>query len=92
MSKNLLVVLDNQLFDPIYLKNTQIDLVFMAEDFELCTFQKHHKLKILMFLIAMREYRDELESNKYKVVYETIGAPLFKTKYEEKLIRVIKKL
>jgi len=91
MSKNLLVVLGNQLFDPIYLQNTQIDLVFMAEDFELCTFQKHHKLKILMFLIAMREYRDELESNKYKVVYETIGAPLFKTKYEEKLIRVIKK-
>ena len=91
MSKSLLVVLGNQLFDPINLENEQIDLVFMAEDFELCTFQKHHKLKILMFLIAMREYRDELEKNKFKVVYETIGAPLFKTKYEEKLIQVVKK-
>ena len=91
MSKNLLVILGNQLFDPINLKKEQIDLVFMAEDYELCTFQKHHKLKILMFLIAMREYRDELKKNKLKVVYEEIGAPSFKIKYEEKLIQVIKR-
>ena len=89
MNKNLLVVLGNQLFDPIYLKNEPIDLIFMAEDFELCTYQKHHKLKILMFLIAMREYRDELVKNKYKVVYECINSSSFKNKYEEKLMKVI---
>ena len=75
MSKNLLVVLGNQLFDPNFLKNKQIDLVFMAEDFELCTFQKHHKLKILMFLTAMREYREELKRNNFEVVYKGINLP-----------------
>ena len=49
MKKNLLIILGNQLFNPIYLKNLDIDLVFMAEDFGLCTYQKHHKLKLLMF-------------------------------------------
>ncbi len=91
MSKNLLLVLGNQLFDPIYLKNKQIDLIFMAEDYELCTFQKHHKLKLLMFLTSMREYCDELIESKYKVIYHTINSPSFKEKYEEKLIKVIKK-
>ena len=90
MSKNLLVVLGNQLFDPFYFKKEQIDFVFMAEDFELCTYQKHHKLKILMFLISMREYCDELKKNKFKVIYEHLNSPLFKIKYEEKLLKVIK--
>ena len=33
--------------------------VFMSEDFHLCTYEKHHKLKLYLFLTAMREYKDE---------------------------------
>ena len=37
-------------------------------EINLCTFQKHHKLKIL-FLSSMRSYADELKKNKFKVNY-----------------------
>ena len=45
----------------------------MAEDFGLCTYQKHHKLKIYLFLCAMREYREELERKKIAVSYFTLN-------------------
>ena len=43
----------------------------MAEDYELCSYVKHHKLKILMFLLSMRETA-ELRQNKYQVIYESL--------------------
>ena len=42
----LFVILGNQLFDPKFLKKYQDHTFFMAEDYGLCTFQKHHKLPI----------------------------------------------
>tara|TARA_E500000178_G_scaffold356542_1_gene435316 strand:- start:49371 stop:50864 length:1494 start_codon:yes stop_codon:yes gene_type:complete len=90
MNKKLLVILGNQLFNPDYLNNIQFDWVFMAEDYELCTYYKHHKQKILMFLLAMREYRDELEKLNYKVIYEGTNLASFKRKYEQKLQDAIK--
>ena len=53
----------------------------MAEDYELCTYEKHHKLKILMFLASMREKRDELIKSGYKVDYFDIEHSLFKKSY-----------
>ena len=58
--KALLVLLGNQLFPSEAIRKTQVDMIFMSEDYGLCTYEKHHKLKILMFLVAMREKRDEL--------------------------------
>jgi deoxyribodipyrimidine photolyase-related protein len=66
---NLFVILGNQLFDPKILKEYDCKIVFMAEDFGLCTYEKHHKLKIYLFLCAMREYRDELQLNGIEVHY-----------------------
>ena len=63
------VILGNQLFDPKILRDKGCEHVFMAEDFGLCTYQKHHKLKIYLFLCAMREYRDELNQFGFKVSY-----------------------
>ena len=60
MKDNFFVILGNQLFDPKYLKDQGCNEVFMAEDYGLCTYVNHHKLKIYLFLTAMREYRDEL--------------------------------
>ena len=68
MSDNeILLILGNQLFPIEYIKKTKVNKVFMAEDFGLTTNHKHHKLKILMFLWSMRQYRDNLIKNGYTV-------------------------
>ena len=40
---DIFIVLGNQLFDPLYLKNYKDCKIFMAEDMGLCTNEKHHK-------------------------------------------------
>ena len=50
MTNKLFIILGNQLFNPKYLSPYKDHLFFMAEDYNLCTFEKHHKLKILLFL------------------------------------------
>ena len=62
----------------------------MAEDYELCTFQKHHKQKILLFLSAMRSHADILRKNKYKIEYKKIEDKDFKNNYFDKLLKTIK--
>ena len=85
----LFLILGNQLFSQKYLKDFSKHTFYMAEDLGLCTFQKHHKLKILFFLSAMRSYRDELEKQKYKVIYNDCHKN-FKIPFEKKLEKVIK--
>ena len=70
--KKLFVILGNQLFHPKNLKKIGCNEVFMSEDYGLCTYEKHHKLKIYLFLCAMREYRDELERHNIKVHYYSL--------------------
>jgi len=62
----------------------------MSEDYELCTYEKHHKLKILLFLSAMRSHADHLKINKFKVEYTKIDSADFKKDYLEKVKKVIK--
>ena len=91
MSENeILLILGNQLFPIEYIKKTKVSKVFMAEDFGLTTNHKHHKLKILMFLWSMRQYRDNLIKNGYTVFYHSIDEESFHDKYENKLLKVIK--
>ena len=90
MNKSLLVILGNQLFPIAEIKKINPSAVFMAEDFDLCSETKHHKLKILMFLGAMRAYRQELENHKIKVHYFAIDDDQFTQSYEEKLMTIIK--
>ena len=61
----------------------------MAEDYELCTFQKHHKQKILLFLSSMRSYADTLRKNKYKIEYKKIEDKDFKNNYFDKLSKIV---
>lgn len=70
--KTGLLVLGNQLFDPKKIASQKIDLVFMREDYELCTYFKFHKLKIFLFLAAMRSYAQELRSHDFDVTYEEL--------------------
>ena len=87
--KDIFIVLGNQLFDPLYLKNYKICKIFMAEDLGLCTYEKHHKLKILHFLSSMRSYNDLLKSKGFETDYYDCKNN-FSDKYEDKLRKSIK--
>ena len=64
----LLLILGNQLFPLKSLDKYKNDhIVFMSEDYELCTYEKHHKLKILLFLSAMRSHADRLKKINLKL-------------------------
>ena len=82
---NLLIILGNQLFPLEEIKKTGVKKIFMKEDLGLCTDFKHHKLKILFFLGAMREYKKNLEDNGYEVFYYDIESKEFDKPYIELL-------
>ncbi len=86
--KSMFLILGNQLFPLKYLKPYKDSTFLMMEDYGLCTFQKHHKLKLILFLSAMRSYADELKKNKFKINYYDLNND-FKTSYEKKLEKFI---
>ena len=86
---NVFVVLGNQLFEPNLLKKLGCKNVFMAEDFQLCQYEKHHKLKLYLFLTAMREYRDELESAGITVHYSQLDERDNNESYTDHLIHFV---
>ena len=92
MADNCFVNLGNQLFEPNILKEKGCQHVFMAEDFGLCTYQIHHKLKIYLFLCAMREYRDELIQCGIKVSYFSLEERSEGLDYEDFLLKFIKNI
>ncbi len=65
MKKKIFVILGNQLFKSSFFEKYKTDhIFFMSEDHKLCTYQKHHKHKILLFLSSMRSFSDELKKKK----------------------------
>ena len=62
----------------------------MSEDYQLCTYERHHKLKILLFLSSMRSYADKLKENKFKLNYSKIDSTDFKKDYTTKLEKILK--
>ncbi len=70
--KVALLVLGNQLFEPKHFSKQKVDAVFIREDFELCTYFKFHKQKIVFFLAAMRAYASELTDTGFNVHYEEL--------------------
>lgn len=57
----------------------------MAEDLGLCTYEKHHQQKIVLFLAAMRAYADELRAAGYDVRYVELNTN-DERPYEDKLL------
>ena len=87
----LFFLLGNQLFSEKYLEKFRKDhIFFMAEDYQLCTYEKHHKQKILLFLSAMRSHAEFLRKKKFKIEYSSIEDKSFKQNYTEKLKKFIK--
>ena len=70
--RNLYLILGNQLFNPDELLEKGCTDVYMSEDFGLCTYQKHHKLKLYLFLTSMREYKDTLIDKGINVHYNKL--------------------
>ncbi len=88
----LFFILGNQLFPLKNLDRYKKDhLFFMSEDYQLCTYERHHKLKILLFLSSMRSYADRLKDNKFKLNYSKIDSSDFKRDYTKKLELILKK-
>ena len=86
----LFFILGNQLFPLKYVDRFKKDHSFyMAEDHQLCTYEKHHKQKILLFLSSMRSYADNLKKNKFKIDYLKIEDKEFKDDYFKKLKKAI---
>ncbi len=85
----MLVILGNQLFPLEHLPAPASMPVFMAEDMGLCTYEKHHQQKIVLFLAAMRAYADELRDAGYDLHYLTLD-PADTRCYEDKLATVMK--
>ena len=88
--KPLFIILGNQLFPINELKKYKDSYFFMAEDYELCTYERHHKHKIILFLSSMRKYASELKSNKFNIKYYQLNKKNFKLTYEDKIIDFIK--
>ncbi len=90
MKKKIFVILGNHLFNLKFLEKFKDDhIFFMCEDIGLCTYEKHHKQKILLFLSAMRSFADELKKEKYEVIYKKIDDNDSKMNYCEKLLKEI---
>ena len=82
----LFLILGNQLFPVSNFEKFKNDHIFyMAEDYELCSYEKHHKLKILLFLSSMRSHADQLKKKIFKLEYSKIDSNDFKKDYLEKL-------
>lgn len=80
-----LLILGDQLFSIDILKDFKGFKVFMAEDYELCTHERYHKRKILFFLSAMRNFRNNY-SQFFNIHYEEFYTLASKTpSYERRL-------
>ena len=90
MAKKIFLILGNQLFNPSLLKKLGCDEIFMAEDESLCKYVKHHKLKLAFYLTAMRDYRDELENNNFKVNYFNLDERTDSKNYADFFITFLK--
>ena len=86
--RRVLVVFGNQLFPLEHVENVAPDSVFMAEDLGLCTYVRHHQQKIVLFLAAMRSYRDALEASGFRVHYVDLDGGADRC-YEEHLASVV---
>ncbi len=88
--KPLFVILGNQLFPLNEISSYKDSYFLIAEDFELCTYEKHHKHKLILFLSSMRKYASKLKSKKFNIKYYQLNKKNINLTYEDKLNDFIK--
>ncbi len=62
----------------------------MAEDYDLCTYEKHHKHKLILFLTSMRKYALSIKKQKYSLKYYKLNKKNSYLSYEDKIKDCIK--
>ena len=90
MSAEGFIILGNQLFPLNHIKKYKSCHFFMAEDYELCSYFKFHKHKLIFFLASMRSYKDSLVKEGLKCHYEKLDEQKRDNNYEKKLKVFIK--
>ena len=88
MALDIQIILGNQLFPAEHLPPPKHSVVFMAEDVSLCTYVRHHKKKLVLFLAAMRNYADGLRALGYDVLYHALE-DRDESSYENKLAAAV---
>ena len=91
MSSEGFIILGNQLFPLSHIKKYKACHFFMAEDFELCSYFKFHKHKLILFLSSMRSYRDSITKDGFLCSYEKLDKQKNNDNYEKKLKLFIQK-
>ena len=91
--KTLRLIFGDQLSHSISSLKTldqQHDLVFMTEVIDEITHVKHHKLKLVFLLSAMRHFAKELKKNGSRISYAKLDDPNNKGNFSNELERAIK--
>lgn len=89
--RSLALILGNSLFpDHEALIQNDQTLLFMAEDYGLCSQFKYHKHKLVLMLSAMRSHRDKMTPN-YNIEYTELTESNKDLSYEEKLLDICEK-
>ena len=89
-TKSLFIILGNQLFPLNELSKHKDCQFFMAEDYNLCTYEKHHKHKLILFLSSMRKYALSIKKQKYSLKYYDLNKKNSNLSYEDKIKDFIK--
>ena len=89
-TKSLFIILGNQLFPLNELSKHKDSQFFMAEDYNLCTYEKHHKHKLILFLSSMRKYALSIKKQKYSLKYYDLNKKNSNLSYEDKIKDFIK--
>ncbi len=89
-TKSLFIILGNQLFPLNELNNYKDCQFLMAEDYYLCTYEKHHKHKLIFFLTSMRKYALSIKKQKYSLKYYKLNKKNSNLSYEDKIKDCIK--
>jgi len=88
----LFVVPGNQLFPHRFIRYRKQTMFFLAEDYEACTYRRHHKHKLVLILAAMRAYAEGLGRVGLDVHYEELDpetAPAAQPTYIERLAAAV---
>lgn len=86
-----MILLGNMLFPEHATSHFNCQPVFMAEDQGLCTQYRYHKHKLILYLAAMRHYRDWLRQQGIQVEYHELTSGDQVSSYEAKLATAVQK-
>lgn len=89
----LFLVPGNQLFPHRFIRYRKQTVFFLAEDYQACTYLRHHKHKLMLILAAMRAYADGLRKVGLDVHYEELDPavpPGNQPTYVERLADAVK--